>query len=87
MRRKQRFHRSAGRDRYQREMFEELTNLRDALDDAYMRFNAVTEPELVDACVYEINAAQSRYNYMLRKAREYEAAFQAQPGRDDVAWA
>ncbi len=61
------------------ELLGELSELHGALTAAYVRFDATTEPELVDACVYEINAAQSRYNYMLRLIKEEggEAAFKA----------
>ena len=36
----------------------------------YYRLNAVCAPELVDACVYEINAELSRYDYLLRQIKE-----------------
>ena len=35
-----------------------------------LRDNAVCAPELVDACVYEINAELSRYDYLLRQIKE-----------------
>ena len=52
------------------ELFTELSDTRFALAQAYDRFNAVCEPELVDSCVYEINAVLSRYNYLLRLVKE-----------------
>ncbi len=82
-------HRTAARSSRMQELLGELTELHGALTAAYMRFDATTEPELVDACVYEINAAQSRYNYMLRRIKEEggEAAFGACPGKEDgAAW-
>ena len=92
MRKIHRFRRAAARDDRMQELLFELSELRGALAAAYMRFDAATEPELVDACVYEINAAQSRYNYQLRliKERGGEAAFRAysgQAGEEGVAWA
>lgn len=48
----------------------ELRDTRVALSQAYARFNAVCAPELVDACVYEINAELSRYDYLLRQIKE-----------------
>ena len=51
------------------ELFTELSDTRFALAQAYDRFNAVCEPELVDSCVYEINAVLSRYNYLLRQIK------------------
>ena len=95
MRKNHRFRRAAARDDSMQTLLGELSDLRDALAAAYMRFDAAIEPELVDACVYEINAAQSRYNYHLRliKERGGEAAFpsysgqESQGGQEGVAWA
>jgi len=53
-----------------RALFGGLRDTRVALSQAYARFNAVCAPELVDACVYEINAELSRYDYLLRQIKE-----------------
>ncbi|MBO4915155.1 MAG: DUF2508 family protein [Oscillospiraceae bacterium] len=89
MRGTNRFRRNIARDGSMQDMFNELGELRAALDEAYMRFDNATEPELVEACVYEINAAQSRYNYQLRLIKESggEAAFRAFSGREASSWA
>ncbi len=58
------------RDRSMQELFSELSETRFALAQAYSRFNAVSEPELVDACVYEINAVLSRYDFLLRQIKQ-----------------
>ena len=89
MRNVRRYRRDVAREDTMQELFNELGDMRTALEDAYMRFNMTSEPELVDACVYEINAAQSRYNYLLRIIKESggEAAFKAYLGKEDVAWA
>ena len=89
MRKIHRFRPTAARDDGVQELLRELSELRGALTAAYMRFDAATEPELVDACVYEINAAQSRYNYQLRliKERGGEAAYKAYSEQEGVAWA
>lgn len=55
------------------EQLEVLEGLREAADElatARERFNRACEPELVEECVYEINARQARYAYFLRIARE-----------------
>lgn len=62
--------REIARDKSMQELFSELSDTRFALAQAYDRFNAVCEPELVDACVYDINAELSRYNYLLRRIKE-----------------
>ena len=33
-------------------------------------FQQVTDPELINACVYEMNAMQQRYSYLLLRIRE-----------------
>lgn len=89
MRRIHRFRRDMARDDSMQELFDELSDMRTTLEDAYMRFNVTTEPELIDACVYEINAAQSRYNHLLRLIKEAggEAAFKAYSGEEGAVWA
>jgi len=54
------------RDASMQDLFSELSDTRVALSQAYARFNAVC----VDACVYEINAELSRYDYLLRQIKE-----------------
>ena len=58
------------RDASMQDLFSELSDTRVALSQAYARFNAVCAPELVDACVYEINAELSRYDYLQRGGRK-----------------
>ena len=48
------------------ELRRELGKTAQALRSAHDKFNYVCEPEMVDACIYEINALQSRYSYLLR---------------------
>ena len=45
-----------------------------ALREAYDKFNYVSEPELVEASVYEISALKARYSYLLRQVKENDAA-------------
>lgn len=44
----------------------ELFQTREALDAAYVRFNWADDPDLVEACIFAINALQSKYSYLLR---------------------
>lgn len=48
------------------ELRRELDETTQALHSAYEKFDYVSEPEMVDACIYEINALKSRYSYLLR---------------------
>jgi hypothetical protein len=54
------------------ELLSDIFEVKNLLAGAYIRFNCAMEPELVEANVYEINALQSRYSYLLRKIKEYE---------------
>ena len=41
-----------------------------ALDAAYCILENVTEPELIDSAIYELNSIQSKYTYLSRKYRD-----------------
>lgn len=62
-------HRAVARDPRLQELFTELSDTRIALAQAYVRFDNTVEPELVDACIYEVNALQARYGYLLRQVK------------------
>ncbi len=57
-----------------RQLMEGMKQTRDQLNYAYAQFNTYSDPDLVDACVYEINALQSRYSYYVRQVKQLEAA-------------
>ncbi len=42
------------------------------LRQAYAGFNRVSDPDLVDAWIYEINARQSQYSYLLKMRKGLE---------------
>lgn len=50
----------------------EISQTKWALDRAYSNFENVVEPALIDSYIYELNAIQARYNYLLKKARDLE---------------
>lgn len=41
-----------------------------ALDNAYINFDFVTDPELIDSCIYEVKAMQLKYEYLINQAKE-----------------
>jgi hypothetical protein len=47
------------------------------LNQAYAQFNAHSDPDLVDSCVFTINALRSRYSYLLRKMKLLEGEKEA----------
>ena len=56
-----------------RQLMEGMRATRAQLNHAYAQFNLYSDPDLVDACVYEINALQSRYSYFVRQVKQLDA--------------
>ena len=54
------------------ELLESLRATRGALSRAYDGFNRTGDPDLIESYVYEINALQHRYSYLLRQMRGLE---------------
>lgn len=51
-------------------LLSELTQTKNALDIAYSNFENATEPDIIDSCIYQVNSAQIRYKFLLKKAKE-----------------
>ena len=51
-------------------ILEDLEKTKYELETAYSGFDNVTDPDLIDCYIYEVNAAQSRYAFLLRKLKE-----------------
>ena len=47
-----------------------LTKL--ALECAYSKFENAIEPDIIDCTIYELNAAQTKYKFLLNKIKEIE---------------
>lgn len=71
---------SVAREEDRRQLVEGMRATRSQLNYAYAQFNFCSDPDLVDACIYEINALQSRYSYYVRKVKQLDA-------REDAGWA
>lgn len=56
-----------------RQLLEVMARTRVEINQAYAGFNAQSDPDLVDSCVYEINSLQSRYSYLVRRVKELDA--------------
>lgn len=50
-------------------LMSELKKTQNALESAYSVFQNVTEPDLIDCSIYEINAIQVRYKFLLERAK------------------
>ena len=60
------------------QLLEEMAQTRLSLNHAYADFNAQSDPDLVDACVFTINALRSRHSYLVRQIKLLET------GKGDV---
>jgi hypothetical protein len=52
---------------------------RRALDELHVAenyFNSITDPDLIEYALYEIEAARRKYEYMMRKLRSSEATWE-----------
>ncbi len=50
---------------------EELLQARRALENAYCGFDNVTDPDLIDCYIYELNAVMKRYKYLMEQASSF----------------
>jgi hypothetical protein len=57
-----------------RELMSSLAHTRTLIHQAYGCFNHSSDNELIESYVFEINALQARYNYLLRRVKELEAS-------------
>ena len=52
----------------------ELEATKITLETAHSNFENVVDEELIDCYIYEVNAAQLRYTFLLKKLKEFEDA-------------
>lgn len=49
---------------------EEIEKAKNEIETAYMNFQNVLDPDLIDCYIYEGNAAWKRYRFLLRQAKK-----------------
>lgn len=47
----------------------QLSETKSAMEAAYSNFENVLDPDLIDCYIYELNAAQKRYKFLLEQAK------------------
>ncbi len=52
------------------EILDKINNILVELECLNNRFNNVTESDLIDSCIYEINALNMRYSYYMKLCKE-----------------
>lgn len=62
------------REAERQELMSSLNHTRTLINQAYGSFNTVSDTDLIESYVFEINALQARYNYLLRRVKELEGA-------------
>lgn len=55
------------------ELLEELRQAMGTIDTAINRFEQVVDPTLIDCYIYELKAAQLRYQFLLRSIKKQES--------------
>lgn len=61
-------------------LLEGLSQTRALIAQAYQGFNDARDPDLIESYVFEINALQSRYAYLLRQVKELDGGETARTG-------
>ncbi len=56
------------------ELLQEIEDIKLSLETAHSNFENACDPDLVDSCIYEMNAIQHRYKYLLRQVRSLEVS-------------
>ena len=54
------------------ELRQELYKANEAMNTAYDRFNWADDPDIIDACIFEISALNARYNCAVKNIRNME---------------
>ena len=55
-------------------LLKEINSTVIALKSTYSRFENITEPDLIDCTIFELNAIQKRYKFLLRQIKKLEEA-------------
>lgn len=56
-------------------LINEINKTKIAMEAAYSNFQNVVDPDLIDSCIYELNAVQNRYKFLLKQAKETDTTF------------
>lgn len=51
-------------------LMDDITKTRQAREIAYINFQNVSDPDLIDCYIYEINSVDLRYKYLINQIRK-----------------
>lgn len=66
--------RRVNQEEERRYLISSLSHTRALINQAYSGFNMASDSDLIESYVFEINALQARYNYLLRRVKDLEGA-------------
>lgn len=55
-----------------RDLITDLAKTKTDLDIAYSNFENVVDPDLIDSCIYELNAVQKKYKFLYERVKQQE---------------
>ncbi len=56
------------REARRKQLLEDIADTKSALDRAYSNFENVIDPDLIDSSIYELQAVQLKYRFLLKQA-------------------
>jgi len=63
----------AARNDYEKRLvLADLARTKQALHNAYDNFQYVVDPDLIDCYIYEVNAVQQKYKYLLKRVKQLQ---------------
>ena len=68
------FSKSSHVEKEDNSILSDIAKTRYALETAYAGFDNATDPDLIDCYIYEVNAIQKRYKYLLQEAAKRNTA-------------
>jgi hypothetical protein len=55
-----------------KELISDLAKTKADLDLAYSNFENVLDPDLIDSCIYELNAVQKKYKFLYERVKQQD---------------
>jgi len=68
------FKETSTNDRNYALLLDDLKKTKKDLELAYSNFEHVVDPDLIDCCIYQVNAAQMRYKFLLGRVKQFEGS-------------
>lgn len=60
-------------------LLDDLKRTKSDLELAYANFENEVDPDLIDSCIYQVNAVQLRYKFLLGKVKQIEDSYAKNP--------